>query len=82
MYRWGMDTFSSVIKAWPSTSDLATDIGRPVGTVRQWKNRNRIPAKSWRQIVCAAETRGLNWITYDYLSRLAEDETFSGEVTQ
>ena len=73
MYRFGMNSFALVILMWPSTAELAADIGRPVGTVRQWKNRNCIPAKNWKEIVTAAQRRGFDGISYDLLSRLAAD---------
>lgn len=73
MYRFLMDSFSAVIILWPSVAELAADIDRPVGTVRQWKNRNCIPAKEWLEVVRAAKERGFNEITYDLLSKLAAE---------
>lgn len=48
---------SEVIKYWSSVPELAGDIGESVEKVKKWKQRGRIPATSWENVVKAAEKR-------------------------
>jgi hypothetical protein len=66
-----MQSFASVIDLWPTATELAADIGEKDGTVRQWRNRDRIPAEFWEAIVGAAAARGFSGVTPEALARIA-----------
>lgn len=52
---------------WPTTADLAADLGKPYTTVAAWKQRGSIPAKYDMQLVSAAKARG-ETLTYEQLA--------------
>lgn len=63
-------TFREIIKCWDTYQALATDIGEPYLTVRQWHTRDRIPSRAWPRIADAAKARRLNGITVETLADL------------
>lgn len=67
-YR-SMNTFKEILKRWPSAQALATDIGEPYLTVRQWIVRDRIPSRVWPKVVAAADARGFD-VTLELLADL------------
>lgn len=67
-----MDTFREVIDAFSTAEALALDIGEKGGTVRQWRNRDSIPAKAWGRIANAALDRGVPGVTVEKLAVIAE----------
>ncbi|WP_422036560.1 carph-isopro domain-containing protein [Reyranella sp.] len=67
-----MQTFADIIDAWESPAALADDLGEEVGTVRQWRNRNRLPDRVWKKIVEAARARGIEGVSLDVLAGIAE----------
>lgn len=68
------DSYTSIIDLWPSYKVLADDIGEKYGTVKQWANRNSIHSKYWKQIVDAAELRGIKGVTYETLVKIASKQ--------
>lgn len=66
-----MKTFADIIDAWGSPAVLAEDLDEEVGTVRQWRNRNRLPDRVWKGTVEAARKRGIEGVTLDLLAELA-----------
>lgn len=66
-----MRTFADVIDLWETATALAADIGEKEGTVRQWRNRDRIPADCWTTIVEAAAKRGIKGVTPTKLAEIA-----------
>ncbi len=64
-----MNTAREIMKRWPSAQTLASDIGEPYLTVRQWGVRDRIPARVWPRIVAAAGARGID-VTLELLADL------------
>lgn len=48
---------SEVISYWPSTSELAQDVGANAEMVRKWEERKRIPADWWHDVAQAAQKR-------------------------
>jgi hypothetical protein len=65
-------TFESVIRAWPSLSDLAAGVGQPYGVVKQWRMRNSIPSRHWNALIADANRRGITGINDQLLRDLAE----------
>lgn len=66
-----MKSFADVIALWPSAEALAADLSLRGVTVRQWRNRNSIPAAYWGEIVAAAEARGATGLSLDVLAKIA-----------
>ncbi len=66
-----MQTFGAVLDLWPSLEDLARDLGKKGGAVRNWRLRNSIPADCWDALVRAAHRRGLSQVTLEALARIA-----------
>lgn len=66
-----MQSFADIIDLWPTATELAAELGEKEGTVRQWKNRNSIPADRWPAIVGASARRGFRQVTYEILAAIA-----------
>ena len=68
-----VDSFRAVIELWPSTDELAEDVGVGVAAVRKWRQRDRIPSERWKGLLgtVTAKTAGL---TADKLASLAARE--------
>jgi hypothetical protein len=64
-------SFATVIRLWPSYTDLADDCGVSYQTVASWRRRSSIPQKHWEQIERSARNRHIHGITYDYLRSIA-----------
>ena len=60
-------THSDILNLWPSLTDLARDMGKPIPTVGNWKSRNRIPMEYWVRLVRAAARRDIP-LTYGQLA--------------
>ena len=67
-----MRTFADVIACWETAAALAADLGENEGTVRQWKNRNSIPAAYWPKVIAAALKRDFDGITAELLAAIAQ----------
>lgn len=48
----------SIFDLWPTTADLASDLGVPYTTAASWRARGSIPAKHDMDLVAAAAARG------------------------
>lgn len=60
-----------IIDAWPSTRDLAADLGlRDPSHCRVFKVRGRIPRAYWHDLVEAAERRGIKGVSLKRLKSL------------
>lgn len=66
-----INDFKSVISLWPTTKQLAEDLGESYANVRQWRRRNRIPATHWDRLVQAARRRKFPYVSHSRLARLA-----------
>lgn len=66
-----MGSFSEVIDCWPSAEELARDLRLSGVQVRQWRNRDSIPAAYWDEVCAAALLRSIKNITLETLSGLA-----------
>lgn len=64
----GMMTHRDIVNLWPTATALASDIGASEITVRQWRNRNSIPARHWQAVLRAADERGLNLCSDDLIN--------------
>lgn len=68
-----MDGFADLIDAWPDGPEgMAADLGKPVSTIRVWRHRGQIPGANWVAVESAARRRGLAWLTFELLGRLAQ----------
>ena len=56
-------SYAKILDQWPSTADLARDLGRPLSTVRAWRRRDRIPADAWDHVIASAKSRGLRGVS-------------------
>lgn len=66
-----MQTFISLLAAWPSRDEVAADCGVDVGVVKQWLRRDRVPAEYWIDLIDAAARRGIQGVTCEALVRIA-----------
>jgi hypothetical protein len=64
-----MKSIAEVFQAWPSTAAAARDFGLPYEMVCKWRQRGRIPAHAWRDVVAAARRRGKR-LTHETLQRI------------
>lgn len=48
-----------IIDLWPSTSELAKDLGVNGWRVQKWRTRNKIPSSFWVELIAAGKKRGL-----------------------
>jgi hypothetical protein len=69
--RKSLASFAAVIEALGGCAALAAEIGEQVGTVRQWRNRNRIPPDRWLGMAQAAKRCGERRVTVALMARLA-----------
>lgn len=65
-----MNTLDDLFGLWPTVSDLARDIGRPVQTVSSWKSRKSIPGSEFVAITNAAGKRGFDAVTVEAVANL------------
>lgn len=62
--------FRGLIEHWPSMRAFAREAGGEPEQGRIWARRNRVPKKHHRGVVAAAQARGLQGVTTEYLARL------------
>ena len=67
-----MDSFAAIVGLWPTAEQLAADLGVPGVTVRQWRNRDSIPANRWAEVANAAAARGFSGVTAELMARIAQ----------
>lgn len=48
----------TIFDIWPTTADLASDLGVPYTTAASWRVRGNIPAKHDLDLIAAAAARG------------------------
>ena len=48
----------NIFDIWPTTADLASDLGVPYTTAASWRARGNIPAKHDLDLIAAAAARG------------------------
>ena len=65
-----VSTHKQILNMWPSLDSLVADIKDKKVTVKQWKNRNRIPPDRWVDLVAAAQVRDIA-LTYKMLAEAA-----------
>jgi len=66
-------SFTKIIAKWPSTADLAADLGESANTVKKWGQRNSIPSEYWLPLVRAAARRELTGVSLEACARAAEN---------
>lgn len=55
-----MSHLEPIYAAWDNNAEaMAADIGELGVTVRQWRNRGKIPLEYWHKIIAAAAQRGV-----------------------
>lgn len=59
------DPVAAIIAAWPSLDQLASDMGLPLGVVKQWRNRKSIPGEYWATMHRVAERQGYPITAHD-----------------
>jgi hypothetical protein len=69
--RNSIGSFAEVIDVFGSCAALGAALGEKSGTVRQWRNRNRIPPDRWLGVAQAAKRLGENRISVALMARLA-----------
>lgn len=63
-------THREIIKAWPSLTEMASDLGVRYDTVQKWHVRNSIPSDRWLQVVRCAIKRDIPGVTFEVLDEL------------
>lgn len=63
-----MKTHRDIISLWPRLADFASDIGVPENTAKQMRTRNSINARYWPALVRAAQSRGIDGVTFEDLN--------------
>ena len=64
-------TFIDVINAWPSMTFLASEMGEPYETIRNWRRRDSIPSDKWHSLCRVAKRHSLRYIDADRLVQIA-----------
>lgn len=67
-----MDTFVAVIEAFGGTEPFGEAAEVPDSHARAMKARKSIPPLYWPRIVTAAQSKGIEGISYEMLAKLAE----------
>lgn len=62
-------TFRSVISSLGGATAVAREIRQPIATVHQWYHRDSIPAIYWPLLITLAQSRGIEDVTLDVMSR-------------
>jgi hypothetical protein len=62
----------NLIRLWPTVAEFARDLGQQPARVYKWSGRDSIPPQFWREVVRAAEARGIA-VTVDDLLDGATD---------
>ncbi len=63
-------THQDIIKAWPSITAMASDLGVRYDTVQKWHVRNSIPNEHWRRVIREAIKRDIDGVSYEVLDEL------------
>jgi len=50
--------FQPVFAAWPTRAKMVEDTGESENTVKQWRNRDSVPARAWPTLVAKAKEHG------------------------
>jgi len=58
---------TELLSQWPSRRVLAEELGLPMPTVQQWAYHGRIPAAWQLPVVRAAQARGLDHVTAEWM---------------
>lgn len=66
-------THSDLILLWPTIVTFAQDIGAEYEAAKGMRRRGAIPPGYWRNMVLAAQRRGLELVTYERLAEIAAD---------
>jgi hypothetical protein len=76
MYHAAMSHLAPIYAAWDGNAEaMASDIGQQGVTVRQWRNRGKIPQEHWRAIIDAAARRGKSLTLEQFLPPADEGES-------
>jgi hypothetical protein len=65
-----MKSFAEAINRWPSLRVFAEDIGVDYVTAQVMRHRDSISDKHWLRVVSAAEARGIDGVTLEFLAAL------------
>lgn len=68
-----IQTFSELLKLWPTAGALAEDLEVKEVTARMWRQRG-IPSEYWLGVVAAAEKREIKGVTLEMLAKLAAEQ--------
>ncbi len=63
-----------VFEIWPTTAQMARELGEKEVTVRAWKRRGRIPAEKDIELVRTAKSHGKN-LTFENLAKIRAGES-------
>lgn len=74
MYHAAMSHLAPIYAAWDDNAEaMASDIGQLGVTVRQWRNRGKIPQEHWRKVIDAAAARGFTLTVEQFLAPADQD---------
>lgn len=75
MYHAPMSHLAPIYAAWDHNAEaMASDIGELGVTVRQWRNRGKIPQEHWRKIIDAAAQKGVALDLHQFLPPVANEK--------
>lgn len=62
----------NLIHLWPTVAEFARDLGQQPTRAYKWSDRDSIPPQFWRDVVRAAEARGIAVTVDDLLDGATE----------
>lgn len=64
--------FASFLSLWPTIKEVGEACAVPANNVVQWRRRNSVPPRFWRDLLADLKTRGVEGITIDDLLDFVE----------
>lgn len=74
-----MTSFRSIIDQWPDLPTFADDLGVRYGAAQVMRHRDSISSLYWRDLVAAAEKRGIQGVTLELLANLKAERRASAK---
>lgn len=62
-------SISALIDTWKTIAEFATEVGCGYEAARQMRRRESIAPEHWAKVIEAAEAKGIEGITYEWLAR-------------
>lgn len=59
-----------LINNWKTIREFSDDVGCGYEAARKMRDRNSIAPEHWNNVLMASKSKGLNWVTVDWLIKL------------